>query len=245
MLSACDRVFGLDDVHAPDARTGYSAVVLADQPAAYWRLGIASTMTAIDETGNGNTGMFLGGASPGAAGAIIGDNDTAVMFDGVDDCVSMGNRLSFEARALYSLEAWVKPTMNASYAGVISKAEENGAGTVRKGYKVFSDSSAVGSERSDGTFVQDARTGKLPLDAWSYVVVTYNGTDLTLYIDGVFQTTTPHQIAIPATSTAFAIGGRNGCAHSFFIGALDEVAVYDYALEPAQIENHRRVALGQ
>lgn len=251
-LAGCDGVFGLEhlepskrpDAPSPDARTAYAAAVLADEPVAYWRLGTASTTTAVDETGHGNTGTFGGGAAPGESGALVGDPDPAVLFDGVDDRVTMGDRLSFEGTAMFTIEAWVKPTMHAAYLGVVSKADEDAGGFTRTGYHLYSQYMAAGFERSDGVTNQDVRTGALPLDTWSYVVVTYDGLTLSLYVDGTFQMSSEQLLSIPKTSASFTIGARNGGSQLFFMGAIDEVAIYDRPLGPAAIDAHRRAALG-
>jgi hypothetical protein len=251
-VRACDGVFGLEHIKADarpaavDAATGYPAAVLADHPAAYWRLGAASVLGAVDQSGRGNGGTFAGGAVPGAGGAILGDADTAVMFDGVDDAVKIGDRLSFEGTDPFTLEAWVKPTMHAAYLGIVSKADEDSGGLIRRGYHCYSQYMVAGCERNDGNGIEDVRTGKLPLDTWSYFVATYGAGTFTLYVDGVAQATrTPTaSILIPPTSASFTIGARAGGVHSFFIGVIDEVAVYDYPLSLAQIDEHRRVALG-
>ena len=69
-------------------------------------------------------------------------------------------------------------------------------------------------------------------------------TVLTLYVDGVEQASSATPVQIPATSGAFVIGARNGGQFLFYEGVIDEVAIYDHALDAPQIENHRRVALG-
>src|SRR5262249_35831706 len=48
-----------DDAATGDSGTSYRAVVLADQPVAYWRLGEASgALHARDETGHGHDGTY-------------------------------------------------------------------------------------------------------------------------------------------------------------------------------------------
>ncbi|MCY2989793.1 MAG: FG-GAP-like repeat-containing protein, partial [Planctomycetota bacterium] len=60
----------------------YSATVLSQSPAAYYRLGETSGTVAADASGNGNYGSFGTGVTPGAAGALTGDMDTAYGFSG-------------------------------------------------------------------------------------------------------------------------------------------------------------------
>ena len=85
-LTGCHLAFELaPPIDAPmsdapmsdDAQVDYAAAVLADGPVAYWRLG-AGSASAVDVTGNGNTGTFLGGVEPGAPGALVGDPDVAM-----------------------------------------------------------------------------------------------------------------------------------------------------------------------
>src|SRR5262249_37607737 len=65
------------------ADPGYSAVILADNPLGYWRLGESKTsMPAEDATTNGNDGTYVGEVTLGHPGAIVGDPDTAALFDG-------------------------------------------------------------------------------------------------------------------------------------------------------------------
>src|SRR5438874_13602683 len=61
------------------AGAGYSAVVLADTPLGYWRLGESdASQPAKDASGNGYDGTYNGGVTVGQPGAINGDADTAV-----------------------------------------------------------------------------------------------------------------------------------------------------------------------
>src|SRR5260221_4029901 len=55
----------------------YSSVVLAKGPVGYWRLGEASGPTAVDASGNGYDGTYLGNPAFGQTGAIVNDPDTA------------------------------------------------------------------------------------------------------------------------------------------------------------------------
>ena len=61
--------------------TSYPARVLANSPAAYWRLGESSGTTAADAGPNGITGTYTA-VTLGTAGAISGDSDTAVSVSG-------------------------------------------------------------------------------------------------------------------------------------------------------------------
>jgi hypothetical protein len=248
VLSACDRVLGLEknvDARAIDAPVAYVAAVLADQPIAYWRLGAASQSVVVDETPNGNQGTFAGGVVPGESGPLVDDPDTAMRFDGVDDFVLIGDRLEFPGLAPFSFELWVKPANhNTAYTGVLSKTDELAGGNTKSGFLIFDHFARFGAERNAGATAQNVQTtAALPVDVWTYVVVTFDGSTLTLYLDGESQATNSTPVSVPSTTNGFVIGARNGGEYLRYPGVIDEVAVYDHALPPGRVEAHRRAAL--
>src|SRR6185295_442818 len=106
-------------------------MVLSDSPVSYWRLGEASGSTAADERG-ANGGTYVGSPTLGAAGALAGDPNTAVVVNGSSQYVNVPDAatLSPEAGATgkLSLEAWVKvASLPASGPGtVMSKGSGSG-----------------------------------------------------------------------------------------------------------------------
>ncbi len=251
--AACDDVYGLDRTYVADAAPDsaldvpdagpmrYRDVVLADQPLAYWRFGADSAAQAIDETGHGHDGTYAGGATrgPGAIGTAL-DSDTAVVLDGIDDHVMIGNKFAFSGLAPFTLEAWIKHDGGTNTGGILSKSDETG-GMNRRGYLMFLHPSFVGVERSitDGA-AQTATTSMLPArGTWAHIVATFDGTLLTMYRDAIAVVVvggTP--ISVPATLGDFVIGARGGGTQERFKGAVDEVAIYDRALTGVQIGAH-------
>ena len=64
------------------AASNYSTAILSEAPSAYWRLGEISGTTAADSTTHANTLTYQGGYTLGIPGAIKGDPDSAVGFNG-------------------------------------------------------------------------------------------------------------------------------------------------------------------
>ena len=71
----------------------------------YWRLGEAAGTQIADSKGTNNA-TLAGGATLGAAGAIAGDPDTSVSFDGVNDAARATVNLS--ASSAVTVEFWLK-----------------------------------------------------------------------------------------------------------------------------------------
>ncbi|MCA1684194.1 MAG: fibronectin type III domain-containing protein, partial [Actinobacteria bacterium] len=209
--------------------TTYASSVLADAPAAYYRLGEGSGPTAADSSGKGRHGNYER-ATLGLPGALAGDPDTSVNDDG-------GGRAARSAPALpaynaaRSVEAWVKPTdANNRYV-----ASWGSFGSDQE-FSVVVGGSTVGIVAyNDDRYFPTPR----PLNdgAWHHVVLTYSGSVLTAYLDG--QSLGTRTFGGPLDTidgSGLHVGGRlNGEA---FYGGLDEVAVYPVSLTTAQVGAH-------
>jgi hypothetical protein len=93
----------------------YRDVVLADNPAGYWRLGESSGTVAADATGGGNPGTYLGGVTLGVPGGLPGDPDRAARLDGSNDRVSMGDPASGVldfGTSDFTVELWLRTSVN-------------------------------------------------------------------------------------------------------------------------------------
>jgi hypothetical protein len=89
----------------------YRDLVLSRNPVAYWRLGESAGPTAVDETGQGHNGKYLGNPTFGQPGAIQGDPNTAVQFHGAD-WVEICDSIDFSqptSQVGLTVEAWMRP----------------------------------------------------------------------------------------------------------------------------------------
>jgi hypothetical protein len=80
---------------------------------------------------------------------------------------------------------------------------------------------------------------ELPLDQWVHVAGTYDGNEMTAYVNGEVEGTTtpgPNELYSDAND-GFGIGGRWGDDEddNRFVGEIDDVRVYDYGLSQAQV----------
>ncbi|MEO8133548.1 MAG: LamG-like jellyroll fold domain-containing protein, partial [Betaproteobacteria bacterium] len=78
-------------------------------------------------------------------------------------------------------------------------------------------------------------TNLLPLNTWTHVVGTYDGTTATLYFNGAVLGTATTSGPLAAIEGNAKIG-RNMVTGAFFNGSIDEVEVYDRALSPGSIQ---------
>ncbi|HZM27048.1 MAG TPA: LamG domain-containing protein, partial [Gemmatimonadales bacterium] len=93
----------------------------------------------------------------------------------------------------------------------------------------------------------DARgTAAVPLNAWTHLAATHDGTTLRLYVNGVQVGSRAVAGALLTSTGALRIGG-NSIWGEFFQGRIDEVRVYNRALSPSEIltDMNTRVGSGQ
>lgn len=211
----------------------YSAEVMADSPAAYYRLGESSGTTLVDSSGNGRNGTFTG-VTLGAAGAISGDSDTAWSLAGAGhgDVADA----AWQRPASLTLEAWVKTTDTGLRSILDKDANSSRAWQFRmNGGKLEFIKIAGGIQAL--TSVTSINTG-----AWRHVAYTNDGTTGRLYIDGNLDVSVGMGTASAGTDP-FTIGANRSAGYnSMWVGQMDEVAVYGAALSGTRIAAHYAAA---
>ena len=73
----------------------------------------------------------------------------------------------------------------------------------------------------------------VPVDEWAHLTVTYDGTDLVGYLNGVKKQTVTQSLSIADGDQNLFIGSRGGTS-LFDEGALDQVEIYQKALSDRQ-----------
>ena len=167
----------------------------------------------------------------------------AFSFDGYNANVWVADNPNLRLTNALTLEAWVKPTANAGQA-ILSKWDMyNGLGQMS--YNFYLDSGghlcltlSPSGNYSGAIIVSSSST--LPLGAWTHVAGTFDGTNVTVYTNGVPQGSTNWASTIYPGTNALGIGGvvgggSYGAAGGLFYGAIDEASVYSTCLAASNI----------
>jgi hypothetical protein len=235
------HLLGADAMPPADGPTPlvYRDTIMADAPLAYWRFGELTGPIANDETGHGNAAAIGSGVTWNAPGALLNDANTAVHLSATQG-LEIADQFDFTGNQPYSLEGWVYPdvAIDSLYRHLFFKDNITGPSTGREEYGVY-------LQATDGLvferYVMGTATKAFaplpPLHQWVYVVATYDGARLVLYVDGLsVQTTNDTRPQLPKTTPEFL--GCKGFDNVAIQGALDEFAIYNYALSPAQVAAH-------
>ncbi|WP_053203293.1 LamG-like jellyroll fold domain-containing protein [Jiangella muralis] len=213
----------------------YAAQVMADQPVGYWRLGESSGTVAQDASGTSNNGTYTGAVMPGHPGGLAGDPDTAAQFMG--GYVSVPDSESLSPTGQFTLEAWVNLDDVCGQYGLVEKYDA----PAFNGYLLRV---TPGGRLSAFTLGGDGQlasvTGQSVVmpDEWHHVVAVYDGTSLSVYLDGELDGSVATTFDPVDGMTDLKLGARGDDAGARLRGVLDEVAVYDHALTAERVQQH-------
>ena len=218
--------------------------IKASNPVLYWRLGDTSGTTATDSSSAANNpGTYTGGYTLGQTGAITGDTDKAVLLNGTTGYVQNAAPKNLPTGAsARSVEVWFKTTsatqQNLFSYGSLANGNE---------FSLFIKTATTFFAWGYGTTADKTFTAPSAFNDgnWHQVVETYDGTNITVYLDG---TSLGSQADALTTSLAACTTGAGSCFTAgfatpsgdtnsgwYFNGTLDEVAVFPTALSAATI----------
>jgi hypothetical protein len=217
------------DAPVPDARVdaGTDAGLEVPSLVAWYTMDSLARGIVTDATGAGHDATCEPDACPVAAVGRIGG---ALVFDGVDDVLTIADHADFHVGAL-TIAAWINLAGGAAgYRAVVSKpyglARDNS-------YMLFlSTSSQPYFELVSSTLVASESA---PTDVWVHLAATWDGSVQQLYLNG-----TPIGTGSGTTmydSHGLRIGGDldDGVAVLHMQGAIDDVRIYDVALTPEEV----------
>lgn len=208
----------------------------------------------LDEVG-ANDGTYVDAPTLGATGAISGDSDTAVTFDGAADYVNVGTLGNFGSQLSngITLESWIYPTSTSPDA--IMGVRDLTGGTNQEiifGIPSGGKLEFLITDNNDLTARFRVNTPTISINTWTHVAVTWHPespNECQIYINGVAESVSRLSTFHTATFSFIDfdinvfVGGENydGAAMSAdyaWSGSLDEVAIYSRVLTPPTVLLH-------
>jgi hypothetical protein len=170
----------------------------------------------------------------------------ALHFDGTNDYVSVPDASSLDLTSTFTLESWVSPTAYATTAaptfgiqGFMGKNRDN-TGGLGYFFGMISGNLTV-LLNNNVTNVGAVSTTLVPLNTWSHVAATYDGTTIRMYLNGTQVFTQALSGFSCANSTQpLYIGGTGtaGASTWLFQGSMDEARIWNTTRSAAQIANN-------
>ena len=175
--------------------------------------------------------------APVASGIGTVDNVYSMEFDGVNDYVDLGNTSDTKSESPYTISVWAlkNGTGTGTFPTIISN-QKNSSG--QGGWAINENSNkwrAYIDTTGSGGWVYAESNATITTSQWYHLVAHWDGSTITLYVDGVAQTTTASAATIGyGTITQNATIGSYTSAN-YFNGKIDEIAIFNYALDSDQI----------
>jgi len=160
----------------------------------------------------------------------------ALQFDATDSFVDLGSSNAFNLSNTFTIESWFQAHTNRSdYRVLVSKGPKNTGH-----FETYLSS-------SNGTycfFSNDINSGTaictpqaLDDNVWHHTAVTYNGTNLVIYVDGIAVTNTATSGSITSETETSYLGKQvdTGSTSMIWSGTIDSTRIYNRTLPAHEI----------
>ena len=202
----------------------------------WWKLDETLGVTASDSSGNGNDGtlVLMNPASDWVTGKIGGGLD----FDGSNDYVNCGHDASVNITGAVTVSAWIKLTA----VDIDQKVAGNQDG-IAGGYKmaVYSNNKVefeIRDSVNNETLNRNEPGGTvLTTGVWYHVAGVYSqeGNYIRTYVNGNLDRSMSTASVLGSTSGDLKFGREPFGSLYFFHGLLDDVRIYNRALNPEEV----------
>ncbi len=192
-----------------------------------------SGSTVADSSGHGNVGAITGATwNPG------GKYGNALSFDGTSSRVTINDSPLLHLTTAMTVEAWINPAIFLnSWNDVIYRGNDNYYLLVYNGGPV------AGLTTSTGINSNAFGPSVLPLNTWTHIAQTFDGSTVTVFVNGVPVATSAITGTIQDTTNPLEIGSDH-IYGQYFQGLIDDVRIYNIALTQSQIQSDMATPVG-
>lgn len=183
-----------------------------------------------------NSGADIMGVNNGTVnGAVYVDGQCgrALSFDGVDDYVTMGNNalMSHNSPCAISLRFKIPSGTIPAYGGLLSiRTSTNNFIVIYSTDTYYNLSFGFATAGLTGR-----KTATLPSrDVWHHLVVSYNGSIFTAYVDCVLQSISA--TSYPTINIINSVGRYTTTSSAFMKGLVDQLQIFNRALAIHEIK---------
>jgi hypothetical protein len=235
---------------APPSNTNFRARCLSLAAVGLLYAGSVAHATTISPN-TGSLGSAANGTNANSVtfgpGVVTAGGDQSAVYDGIagtNTVIPFQSGLNPAASSPFTIEFWARPTASDNDDAPVSNRISSGN---RSGWIFFQRDAATGwnfrmYNGVGSALGWDLTGGSAPLNSWSHVIATWNGSAARLYVNGSLADSTNDPAASGAynasTSGVPFVVGSNDTGASPSTGSVDEVAFYPTVLSDAQILGH-------
>lgn len=163
---------------------------------------------------------------------IDGKKNSCLSFDGINDYIEITAESHLDLTDSFTLMAWIKPTEVTSSIWtddhtIIAKKQSY--------YLSINDTGFLSFYGYDLTNEWVPSINLLPyLNTWTHLAVTYDGSQLTIFVNGNIETTASYMGSLRQNDEPVTIGWVN--YERYYNGFMDDIKIYDTALTYDEIQ---------
>jgi len=206
-------------------------------PLAEWSFNEGTGQIIHDVSANSNGGILGSTLEIDSSDPIFenGVEGSMLSFDGIDDYVRISSAANLNIAGTITIQAWIKPSLDLLNAQTIVAKNTSSS----SGYWFLYNWTSYATKKIQfmgvNNDVASSATNVEP-GIWTHVVVIREGTNVTFYINGLYDVTRSIGGSInPISNNPLIIGARSELTGYRFKGSIDQVSIYNYARTPAQI----------
>jgi|SRR5690554_2903901 len=241
---------------APALADTYSDAVLGDNPLGYWRMDGSGVNQGSDGTTLQHSDVSVNTEAAGPGGESYPGFDggnSAVYYNGsaldtgfsrVGDAIEPDS-YAYDITGAMTVEAWVKADdLDTGNRAIVANFHNTNG---HRSYMLYQNGSglrfSVSGDGSSSNLATAVTSGSLTTDEWYHVVGVFRPSEsVELYVNGELASSVTSGVPDSAFVSKYAtyIGAQwtNKNVGSWFLGSIDEVAIYDSALSDTQIKQH-------
>ncbi|MCP4595484.1 LamG-like jellyroll fold domain-containing protein, partial [Neptuniibacter sp.] len=218
--------------------SAYESIVMAQGPIVYYHLDESSGSAVVDASDNTQDGTYSGDPLLDVEGAFGNGLNTAVEFDGSDDFIDVPDDGSLDLRRQITMSLWFKvDAFNNTWMPLIYKGDSS-----NNTYYLYLRNTGylqLGSVDISGSEYIYTNSGLIQQSQWYHVigVIDRDAGEMKIYINGELEASGDVRTndAVSKTQPLRIGWSYTHSSVSRFDGAIDEVAIFDYALTANQV----------
>ncbi|MFC1635968.1 LamG domain-containing protein [Planctomycetota bacterium] len=194
---------------------------------AWWKLDEADGNDVADSSGNNCIGKLIGNPQWQPAGGKVSG---ALEFDGDGDYIEIGNKSAFDIANAITVATWIKvDSFDKRWQAIVTKGDtawriQRTAAEDTLAFKCTGIESTGSRHGIEG--YRSVNDGK-----WHHAVGIYDGSTVSLYIDGVLDNSCEASGSIQMNDAPVFIGANSEVSDREWSGLIDEVCIFACAMD--------------
>jgi hypothetical protein len=197
----------------------------------WWKFDEGSGLHALDSSGHYNNGTLMSGPQ-----WVVGHDDDALEFDGVNDYVEVPHDASLTMDTEVTVMAWIYAERYNSAGGDWQAILAKSNAPRSYSFYTYTNGTLHFSVGASGAYIGSNSTGLVPLDEWVHVCAMVVDGHHQYYINGEDAGTGGTGTILPGAADTDTV--RIGLSHeggNNFLGMIDDVRIYNKALTQDEV----------